>query len=124
MADESVKQAENPAEASNQNMASKLSAAGWGLFFVWIGLAFLVSMDAGLVLLGIGAITLAIQMGRKSFGLPLELFWIVVGIVFLLAGILYLLDVSVPGSSGALLPILLVLAGLALLVSVFRGRRT
>ncbi len=123
MAEEGAKEAETSTEVPSDNMAVKLSTAGWGLFFVWIGLAFLLTIDAGLVLLGIGVITLAIQVGRRSFGLPLERFWIVVGAVFLLAGILYLLEVSVPGSSGVLLPILLVLAGLALLLSAFRGRR-
>ncbi len=71
-----------------------------------------------MALLGIGVITLGVQIIRKSVGLNLEGFWIVVGLLFVLGGIWDLLGTTVP-----LLPILLIVAGLALVLSIFKGRR-
>jgi hypothetical protein len=96
-------------------MARKLGSVGWALVFIWIGIAFLASISATVSLLVIGAITLGVQAARKSLGLLLEGFWIVVGLLFLAGGVWGLLGTDLP-----LLPILLVVAGVAILVSLFR----
>ena len=102
--------------AGSGDLAGKLSAAGWGLFIIWIGISFLASLAAWITLLGIGVITLGMQVIRKSVGLSLEGFWVVVGFLFVLGGIWALLGTTVP-----LLPILLIVAGVVLLFSIFIG---
>jgi uncharacterized membrane protein len=73
----------------------------------------------GVGLLGAAVITLAGQAARKYFRLTLQGFWIVVGLLFLVGGIWELYKVEVD-----LVPILLIVAGAALLVSIFvTGRR-
>jgi hypothetical protein len=49
-----------------RELAMKLDAGGWGLFFIWIGIAVLTSLGWGATLFGIGVITLAGQMVRTS----------------------------------------------------------
>lgn len=104
----------HPAEA----MEKKLAAVGWGLFFLWVGIALLTGVPTGVGLLGVGAITLGMQMARRTFGLTLEGFWIVVGILFALGGFGALLGVNVP-----ILPLVLVGAGLLLLLSGLTAKR-
>ncbi len=118
MAEDLMKEAEDLTTAGRDDLAGKLSAAGWGLFIIWIGIVFLASIAAWVALLGVGVITLGMQVIRKSVGLHLEGFWVVIGSLFVLGGIWDLLGTTVP-----LLPILLVVAGLALLLSIFKSQR-
>jgi len=62
--------------------ARKLAAIGWGLFFIWVGVALFAHLGWGVGLLGVGIITLGVQATRKYFGLKLEGFWIAVGFLF------------------------------------------
>lgn len=102
------------AQAELENTSKKLEAFGWGLFFVWIGIVFLAGVPAGWALAIIGIITLAMQALRVGFGLRYEGFWVVVGGCFLLGGIWQLVQVQLP-----LFPILLILAGAALIFATF-----
>ena len=99
------------------DLAQKLDAAGWALFFIWIGIALLADVGWGIGLIGIGVITLAGQVARKYFGLKLEGFWIIVGLLFLLGGIWELFTPTIP-----LVPILLIVAGAVLLGSILLGK--
>ena len=93
--------------AAKRDAAHKLSTTGWALFFIWIGIAFLVNIDIGIATLGIGIITLVMQIMRGVFGVKLEWFWVLVDVLFVLGGIWDLLKPDVP-----LVPILLIVAGL------------
>lgn len=104
--------------AEQHELAKKLEAAGWGAFFLWVGIALLWDVGWGVGLLGIGLITLAGQAARKYFNLKLEGFWVVVGVLFVLGGLGTLYEVQLP-----LVPIVLIVAGVALLISVFTGKR-
>ncbi|UCC71583.1 MAG: hypothetical protein JSV86_14500 [Gemmatimonadota bacterium] len=99
-------------------VAGKLAAIGWGLFFIWIGIALWQNLSVGMGLLGVGVITLAMQVARKSSGLALEWFWVVIGVLFVLGGVWEMFEVAI-----SLVPILLVVAGVVLLVSVMGGKR-
>ncbi len=103
--------------AQRSDLARKLDAAGWGLFFIWVGIAFLTDTGWGIGLLGVGIITLGGQVVRKYYDLKLQCFWIAVGLLFLLCGAWDLL-----GLEFSPVPIVLIIAGLALLASVIRGR--
>ena len=113
-----------PTEGKRE-LARKLDAAGWGLFFIWIGIAVLTSVGWGATLFGIGVITLGGQLVRKYSGLPLERFWLVVGALFFVGGLWKALALGLgrPAIAGAFVPIICILAGATLLVSALVSRR-
>ena len=92
------------------DQGSRLDGIGWALFFVWVGIAWLADLGFGIGLLGVGVITLGGQVARKLMGIAVEGFWVVVGLLFALGGIWELVDVQI-----ALLPVLLIVFGVALL---------
>ena len=102
----------------NSGLAQKVDVAGWGLFFIWVGISLMMEFSWGVGLIGVSVITLGGQAARKFFGLALEGFWLVCGLFFLAGGIWELYKVEV-----SLVPILLIVAGGALLVSVALGTR-
>jgi len=93
---------------------SRIEGVAWGLFFIYVGIAFLANVSNGIGLLGVGIITLGGQVARSYYNLKLEGFWLVVGACFVLGG---LWDFMAPGF--ALVPILLIIAGAAVLYSVW-----
>lgn len=95
--------------------AKRLDAAAWGLFFVWVGVALIANLGWGLGMLGVGIIALAVQLARRQLGLAIERFWVVVGALFSLGGVWELLGVQF-----SLVPIVLIVAGVALLFSAVR----
>lgn len=107
-----------------RSLIKKLDAIGWGLFFIWIGAAFLADVGWGAGLLGVGIITLGGQVTRKYFGLPLEKFWIVVGSLFALLGIWEWANVRVGEIAipGGLMPIVSIVVGAGLIISALRRK--
>ena len=67
--------------------------------------------------MGVGAITLAGQAARRYFGIAVDGFWAVVGILFLAGGVWELAEIEF-----SMVPFLLILAGVAVLISAFRRR--
>jgi putative Mn2+ efflux pump MntP len=104
-------------ESAQTELAIKLDAAGWGLFFIWVGVAFLADVGVGAGLVGIGIITLGGQLARRLLSVRVERLWIVVGLLFLLGGTWALFEIDVP-----LVPVLFIVAGAALLLSALRGK--
>lgn len=97
-------------------VAHRLNAAGWGLFFVWIGIALLTNLGWGIGLLGVGIIILGGQAVRKGMALRFETFWVLVGALFVIGGIWELLSVRV-----SLIPVFCIVAGVMLLASALVG---
>ena len=97
--------------------AHKLDIAGWGLFFIWIGIAFLANLGWGIGLVGVGILVLSGQMTRRYMGLRFEAFWAIVGALFVIGGVWEFLSVRV-----SLIPILCIVAGAALVVSALVGK--
>ncbi len=99
-------------------LVKKLDAVGWGLFFIWIGIAFLADVGWGVGLLGVGVIALGTQVARKYFSLPVEWFGLLIGIAFVLCGVWELLNIPLAQGiiPGSLLPMLLVALGIVLIV--------
>lgn len=95
-------------------LAGKLDAIGWGLFFAWLGIAFLTNVGWGVGLLGVGVIGLSEQIARKYFGLSVEGFGLVTGIVFVVWGLWELLEIQF---GDGFLPILLVVVGIGIILS-------
>lgn len=102
----------------HRGVAGRLEAVGWGAFFIWVGIAILADVGWGPALLGIGLIILGGQLARWLYRLRLEGFWLLVGAGFLVGGAWQIVDTGLP-----LLPVLLVLAGAALVVTAFLSHR-
>lgn len=90
---------------------SRFDTAGWALFFIWVGIAWLADVGMGVALLGVATITLGMQALRKIYGVHVEGFWILVGIGFAIAGFWQWFDIALP-----LAPFVLIAAGVALLI--------
>jgi len=91
--EKSTKQTEDQNTTEKASLAKKLDVTGWGLFFIWIGIAFL-----------------------ANFGFAIGL--LVVGLLFVLGGIWELLQITF-----SLVPILIIVAGVVMLISALWGKR-
>ena len=105
------------AKVERKHLEDKLSAVGWALFLIWVGVAYLLDIGTGLGVLGIGAITLGVQTARFMRGLGLETFWVIVGLLFLLGGIWVVLGIE---PKFPLVPSAFIVFGLAVLWSVMK----
>jgi hypothetical protein len=114
---EGAKQVDDPEVTRKKQLTKKLDAVGWGLFFIWIGIAFLADVGIGVALLGVGIIVLGEQVVRRYFSLKLEWFWLVVGLLLLAGGLWELLKLELP-----LVPLLLIIVGLVWLISAIWGK--
>lgn len=102
---------------NKQVLHKKLDAAGWGLFFIWIGIALIAHIGWGTALLGVGIIILGAQAARKYCDLKWEGFWVAFGFFFVVSGICNFFNVHL----GFFL-ILCFVVGIALLVSALGGK--
>lgn len=110
-------QVEEPETTDGRELDRVLDAVGWGLFFIWVGIAFLAEVPTGVGLLGVGVITLAMQAVRKYLQVKVQGFWVIVGAIFVLSGLWQLLQAKL-----SLVPIVLIVIGVAVVVSAFRGK--
>ncbi len=117
-AEKNTEQVDEPTTPEKSELDKKLNTVGWALFFIWIGIAFLANFDFSVGLFGIGILTFGMQIARLLVKLRLEGFWLVVGILFVIGGLLGMHESALPW-----VPILLILAGLVLLISIVRGKR-
>ena len=90
---------------------TRFDAAGWALFFIWVGIAWLADVSIEVGLLGVAVITLGMQRLRKIYGIPVEGFWILVGLGFAAAGLWQWYDIEI-----RLAPLALIAVGVALLI--------
>jgi len=115
---------QGPTVPTGRVSAAMIDAAGWGVFFIWVGVAFLAHVGWGVGLLGVGIIALGAQAARKYFALKADRFGLVLGICFAAAGVLQLLDIHMDKAPfwAGLVPLLFIVVGVAVLVSVWRRR--
>jgi hypothetical protein len=95
--------------------ARQIDAAGWALFFIWIGVAILAHIPWGWFLIGVAVLILGAQAVRRQMNLTVETSGIVIGLIFLAGGVWELLELQWP-----LIPILLILLGVYLLQKAVR----
>jgi hypothetical protein len=100
-----------------KRIAKRLDDIGWGLFFIWVGIAVLADLGWGVGLLGVGILALAEQGIRVRMGLNVEVFWVVVGLLLVVGGGWEISDTSLSFVGAAL-----IVAGAAFLVSALRGK--
>lgn len=99
-------------------LAGRIDAAGWGIFFLWVGIASLAKLGWGIGLVGVGALVMGAQAWRALAGVKVERFSVTVGVLFVIAGFWSLL-----GLRFELVPLLFIAAGIAILASAWRGHR-
>ncbi len=97
-------------------MEKRLESVGWGLFFLWVGIALFAELSIGIGLIGVGAITLGVQVARRGFELPIEGFWVVAGLAFLAGGAWNLYALGIPFAA-----VLFVGVGILLLAGAMLG---
>jgi hypothetical protein len=105
------------ATRERREKTKKITAVGWGAFFVWLGFVLMVDAGTGAILVGVGVISLCVQVARKYAGLESDGFWMVVAILFVVVGVWELYQVQIP-----LMAILLIVIGVALILSALRGK--
>jgi hypothetical protein len=96
--------------------ARQIDAAGWAVFFIWVGVALLAHIPWGWFLVGVGVLVLGAQAARRQMNLKVETSGIVIGLLFLVGGVWELLALQWP-----LIPILLILLGVYLLQKSVRA---
>ena len=101
-------------------IADKISGAGWGLFLVWLGASFFLKWPPAVGLRGIGVIILGTQLARRYFELGFELFWVVIGVLFIASSFSKLYGVVLPWEF--VFPALLIVAGIGILLSIIKGK--
>jgi len=107
-----------PLGARREQGHRQLSAIGWGLLFVWVGVATLFQVGWGYGLVGVGVIILGSQIAHQVVGgIRLDVFSTIVGLMFLLGGTWELFSIQV-----GLVPILCIVAGVALMLSALTSR--
>lgn len=57
-------------EAPKNNARRKVEAVGWGLFFIWIGIAILADVGWGIGLIGIGVLILGLRVADAYLSNP------------------------------------------------------
>ena len=95
--------------------AKSLESAGWGALLLWIGVTTLFGLGWPTFLRGLGLLVLGVQGARYLWGMKVEYFWVIFGVVFLLAGIVESFGIGFP-----LVPAALIAFGLAALYGVLR----
>jgi len=94
----------------------RITTIGWGIFFIWLGLVLMLQAGTGLILLGVGIISLGMQVARRYAGLDSDGFWVLVAILFVIVGVWELFGVKLP-----LMSVFLVVIGAAFLVSALKS---
>ena len=98
-------------------LSHKLDAIGWGLFFIWMGIAFLLDVGWGWSMVGIAIIILGEALIRKKMDLNVGGFWVVVGLLFLAGGLWELLEIQ-----HSIAPFAIIAIGVAVLWGAFSGK--
>lgn len=107
--------------ASNKDMERLFDSAGWGVFFLWVGISALANFGWGVGLLGFGLLSLGMQIIRTFFNLPINRFGVLLGICFTAVGAIQVLDIQIGKTPIAtyIVPILFIVAGASILMSLW-----
>lgn len=111
-----VQKADRILPEKEKELAKQLDVLGWGTLLIWLGFIMLVHLDTGWILLGIGIIVIGVQFAKWISNVSTEKFWLVTGLLFIIGSVIDLLGAN------WLVPILLIAAGVALVLTRFFPR--
>lgn len=100
---------------ANTTFARSIDSIGWGLFFMWVGVALLASFSWSVSLIGTAAIILLTQGVLFLRGHRMDIFMTAVGIVLLVGAATDVYD-----SLWSLFPAMLIVVGIAMLADALR----
>ncbi|MFH0799287.1 MAG: hypothetical protein V2A66_03800 [Pseudomonadota bacterium] len=111
---------EETTEQRRSRLGVALDAVGWTLFFIWLGIIILAkkALPVGVGSIGIGLIVLSGTMVRFFLRVSVSMFWLIIGTIFVAAGVGQLLKIDLP-----FLPIALIVCGVLLLIHRRAKRR-
>lgn len=115
----------NRSPEADQASVAKIDATGWGLFFLWVGVALVASVGWGIALLGTGVISLGVQVARRLSGLRVDRWSVGFGACLSLAGLAQWLNVPWGKAhfSAWAVPAVFAALGIAILVRTWGRRR-
>jgi hypothetical protein len=101
-----------------------IEAAGWGAFFIWVGVAFLANVGWGVGLFGVGIIALGVQLVRSLLALKVDRRGLGFGSSLVVAGLVQWLDIPLDKVAlpSWLVPAAFIVLGVAILVSGWARR--
>lgn len=105
-------------------LSARIDATGWGLFFLWVGVALGADLGWGIGLLGTGLISLGGQLARSLSGVVVDRWSVGFGVCLSLAGLLQWLDLQMgrtPWPAWAL-PVAIAALGVVILASTWMRR--
>ncbi len=107
--------------ASSKDMERLFDSAGWGLFFLWIGIAVLAQMGWGVGILGFGLISLGMQIARVYSNLPVNRFGLILALCFVVTGALQVFNIQIGKTpmEAYIVPGLFIIAGVTILLSLW-----
>ena len=103
-------QPEDILDNKKKTLDKRLESIGWALFLIMIGGLWLAPegfVPEGTWLIGTGAIILGLMVVRNLYGIKVNAFWLVLGIVALAFGISSVFGLNIP-----VLPILIIIIGI------------
>lgn len=101
-------------EASRGEASRTVAKSVCGVLMIWAGAALLLQWSWSVGLTGAGVILLGAQGVRRYLGIELDGFGVVAGALLVIFGVWSMFDVSID-----LVPMLLIVAGIALLVTTW-----
>jgi hypothetical protein len=117
-------QSDQPAgnlDEKRRALDKRLESIGWALFLIMIGGLWLApegSVPEGAWLVGTGVIILSLMVIRYLYGIKVNAFWLVLGIVALAFGISSVFGLNIP-----VLPILIIIIGLNIVLKPFLKKK-
>jgi hypothetical protein len=100
---------------------ARIEATGWGVFFIWVGVAIMANVGWGIALIGAGVISLGVQIARRLSALPVDRWSAGFGTCLVVAGLVLRFDLTSgkPSLSAWIFPVVIMGLGVAILVSVW-----
>jgi hypothetical protein len=105
--------------------ADQIAAFGWGLFFIWIGAAFLADIGWPACVLGVGLIAIGVQVARVYLGgQRIEAFVLAMGIAMVAWGGWQMVGglFGLARIPGGLMPVVFIALGVTLVVRALLRR--
>jgi len=96
----------------------RLNAVSGGSILIWIGITMLTEIGWGPGLVGVGIIIVLEQAARRAFNVKFDAFWIIIGSIFAVTGILFWIGIKV-----SLIPIVFIVVGVAVLASAIKSNK-